>query len=56
MARRIATSLALGQGMPVTTVSQMLGHADAATTLRVYAHAIPGAQRLVADEMDRLLA
>jgi len=54
--RHIAASLALGQGLPVTLVSQMLGHASVATTLNVYAHVIPGTQRLVADEMERLLA
>ena len=54
--RHIAASLALGQGLPVTLVSQMLGHASVATTLNVYAHVIPGTQRQVADEMERLLA
>lgn len=28
--------------MDVRTVSERLGHADVATTLRVYAHAMPG--------------
>jgi integrase len=54
--RHIAASLALGEGLPVTLVSEMLGHADAATTLRVYAHAVPGAQRQVAAAMDALLS
>lgn len=53
--RHITASLALGQGMPVTLVSEMLGHADASITLRTYAHAIPGAQRQVADAMQDLL-
>ena len=38
--RHIAASLALAQGVPIPDVAQMLGHSDAATTLRVYAHAI----------------
>jgi integrase len=54
--RHIAASLALGQGMPIPTVSEMLGHSDAATTLRVYAHAMPGVQRQVAQAMDAVLA
>ena len=54
--RHIAASLALGQGTPITVVSEMLGHADPATTLRVYAHAIPGAQRQAADALEAALA
>jgi len=53
--RHITASLALAQGMPVTAVSEMLGHTDAATTLRVYAHAIPGAPRKVADALEAVL-
>ena len=54
--RHISASLALGEGMSVTSVSEMLGHSSPATTLRVYAHAIPGADRLVADALQNLLA
>jgi integrase len=54
--RHIAASLALGQGMPIPAVSEMLGHADAAITLRVYAHAVPGVQRQVAQAMQAILA
>lgn len=53
--RHIAAALALGKGMPVPAVSEMLGHADSATTLRVYAHAVPGTQRQVADAMEAAL-
>ncbi len=53
--RHIAASLALGNGVSITTVSEMLGHADPSTTLRVYAHAIPGAQREAARIFDKLL-
>jgi len=38
--RHWAATNALGQGYDLATVSGRLGHADAATTLRVYAHAI----------------
>ena len=54
--RHIAASLALGQGTPIPVVSEMLGHTDSATTLRVYAHAIPGAQRQAADALEAILA
>jgi len=53
--RHIATSLALGSGVPIPAVSEMLGHTDASTTLRVYAHAIPGAQREAARALDKAL-
>ena len=54
--RHIAGSLALGEGVPVTVVSEMLGHANVAITLRIYAHAIPGAQREAAKALQNLLA
>jgi integrase len=54
--RHIAASLLLSDGVPIPTVSEMLGHADSATTLRVYAHAIPGVERQAARALDKLLA
>ena len=36
-------------------IVEMLGHSDVSTTLRVYAHAVPGAQRQVAAAMEQLL-
>lgn len=54
--RHVAASLALAAGMPVTAVADMLGHSTPATTLNVYAHAVPNAQREVASAMDRMLA
>lgn len=53
--RHAFASLALSSGIPVTVVSQMLGHANPGTTMRVYAHAIPGAQGEVARAMDSML-
>lgn len=53
--RHIAASLALGSGVSIPTVSEMLGHTDPSTTLRVYAHAIPGAQREAARALDKVL-
>ncbi|MEO5840296.1 MAG: hypothetical protein ABIQ73_08305 [Acidimicrobiales bacterium] len=37
------------------TVSERLGHARASTTLNVYAHSVPGADRDAADVVARLL-
>ena len=53
--RHIAASLALGIGVSIPAVSEMLGHTDPSTTLRVYAHAIPGAQREAARALDKAL-
>lgn len=54
--RHTAASLALAAGVPVTTVSEMLGHASTAITLSVYAHAVPGSQQAAADAMDSILS
>ncbi|MSQ08515.1 MAG: site-specific integrase [Dehalococcoidia bacterium] len=54
--RHIAASFALSRGVPIPLVSEMLGHSDPATTLRVYAHAIPLSQRQFADAMDAAVA
>ncbi|MGB4862258.1 MAG: hypothetical protein WBO97_07345 [Tepidiformaceae bacterium] len=35
-------------------VSEMLGHADVSTTLRIDAHVLEGAQEQAANYMDRL--
>ncbi len=53
--RHIAASLALASGVSIPAVSEMLGHSDPSTTLRVYAHAIPGAQREAARALDEAL-
>ena len=52
--RDIAASLAITQ-RPVTEVAAMLGHSSPATTLAVYAHALPGSGEHVAASMDMLL-
>jgi integrase len=53
--RHAAASLLIADGLPVTAVSAMLGHALTSTTLNVYAHVLPGADRLTAEAMERLL-
>jgi len=52
--RHSAASMLLAEGVPVKVVSEMLGHADVSTTLRIYAHVLEGAQEQDANYMDRL--
>ncbi|RLT39268.1 MAG: hypothetical protein DWI58_13415 [Chloroflexi bacterium] len=44
------------EGVPVKAVSEMLGHSDIATTLRIYSHVLPTMQDAAADAMDRIFA
>lgn len=46
--RHTAATLLLAQGINVKVVSEMLGHADASITLRVYAHVMPHMQQQAA--------
>jgi integrase len=52
--RHTHASLLLAAGEPIPVVSQRLGHKDLATTLRIYAHVIPGTERGPADAMDEM--
>ena len=55
--RHLAASWLLGTlHQTPTTVSQMLGHASPAVTLRVYAHAMPNSQDEAVDAMNAALA
>jgi integrase len=36
-------------------VSEMLGHADVAFTLRVYSHVLPGMRKSAADGLNEML-
>ncbi len=45
----------LEQGVAITTVAAILGHANTSTTLSVYAHAIKGSEQAGADAMDNIL-
>ena len=54
-ARHAAASHMLAAGAPLAVVSERLGHSDVTTTLRFYAHAIPGQQREVAEAYSRKL-
>lgn len=50
--RHTFATLLLQAGAPITYVSNQLGHADAAITLRVYAHYLPDASRKDVDLLD----
>ncbi|HEV8194126.1 MAG TPA: tyrosine-type recombinase/integrase, partial [Ktedonobacterales bacterium] len=53
--RHTAATLVLARGMPVKAVSEMLGHANASTTLNLYGHVLPHMQQQVAGVMDDIL-
>jgi integrase len=52
--RHTAGTLALRQGLPLHTVSKMLGHSDPAMTLRRYAHVLDDMHDAAARAMDDL--
>jgi integrase len=52
--RHTAGTLALRQGVPLRTVSRMLGHADPAMTFRRYAHVLEDMREDAAQAMDEL--
>jgi integrase len=54
--RHGAASLMLANGIDVKTVSSRLGHANASTTLNVYAHVLKGSQGRAAELMENLLS
>ena len=53
--RHFSATQAIAGGHDVRTVAARLGHADASMTMRVYAHAVVGRDRLVADTMASVL-
>jgi len=54
--RHTAASLMLKQGVSFKVVQERLGHSDAAMTLNVYSHVIPGMQKEAAQKMDEITA
>ena len=52
--RYTAATLAIKQGLPIPTVSKMLGHSDPAMTLRRYAHVLEDMRQEAARAMDDL--
>jgi integrase len=53
--RHFAATQLVGAGVDVRTVAGRLGHADASTTLRVYAHALQERDRAAAEVLGGLL-
>ena len=54
--RHTHASLQLRAGQPVKVVSERLGHADVAFTMRVYQHVLPGMQQESADSFAATIA
>ncbi len=54
--RHTNATLQIAGGVPLTTVSQRLGHANATTTGRIYAHAIRSADEAAAETLQNILA
>ena len=52
--RHTAATLAIRRGVPIPTVSQMLGHASPAITLGIYAHVIDRMSDDAADAIDAI--
>jgi integrase len=53
--RHTCATLLLSRGVDIVSVQRLLGHASAATTLRVYAHYLPGAGEATAAAMESAL-
>lgn len=54
--RHFSASMLIASGRDVRTIAGRLGHADATTTLRVYAHMVEGRDQDAADYLGGLLA
>lgn len=53
--RHTNATLQIASGVPITTVSKRLGHADTTTTGKIYAHAIMSADEAAAEVLDNIL-
>lgn len=52
--RHTNATLSIANGMPLTTVAHRLGHANAGTTTKIYAHAIKTADEAAAEKINDL--
>ena len=53
--RHFMATQMLTVGVPIATVAHRLSHAHASTTLNVYAHAVPGGDRLAAEALAAIV-
>lgn len=53
--RHTSATLLIADGTPLTTVAQRLGHANAGTTTKIYAHAIQSADAAAAEALESKL-
>ena len=53
--RHTNATLMIAEGTDVCTVSKRLGHANTATTLNIYTHALKTKDREAADKLDNVL-
>lgn len=53
--RHTFATLAIGAGIPVKAVSESMGHADVATTLRTYTHVLPAQCKELARRVGTML-
>ena len=54
--RHTHASHLLSQNVPITTVSERLGHADVNVTLRIYAHMLPSDDARAADTWEKIVS
>lgn len=54
-ARHTSASMALAAGIPISVVSERLGHAKTSITLDVYAHVMPAQHREAADKLGNAM-
>ena len=54
--RHTNASLMIAEGADVCTVSKRLGHANTATTLNIYAHALNSKDLEIADKLESVLS
>jgi len=53
--RHLHASLLLDEGVPIPAVSARLGHANPQVTMKIYAHALPGQDKLAADAIRKAM-
>lgn len=52
--RHTNATLLINSGVPITTISSRLGHANPSTTTKIYTHAIQSADAKAADALDNI--